>query len=183
MVYDRIKQQMMDTLPFVRLLALSIDAISDAPPTAMAKKAVALSTPDRRRSSMAPHAPSASANSTAPAIHGVKSSSTASTGAVKYRPSAVPMAHWPASRTRTGQASSRPARRNAAVANRGPIIHGSGVCSHRQMAAPARPVASAAPKARQRGHHSTVKTPRACRLAYAASTCPPRACGASRRAG
>ena len=27
MVYDRIKQQMMDTLPFVRLLGISIDDI------------------------------------------------------------------------------------------------------------------------------------------------------------
>jgi hypothetical protein len=62
---------------------------------------------------------------------------------VKYNPSAVPIAHWPASRTGTGQCKLAPHRRSAAVANKGPIIHGSGVPILVQTTAATRPISMA----------------------------------------
>src|SRR5437773_3293806 len=63
------------------------------------------------------------------------------TSGVKYRPSAVPMIHWPACRPPAGAAHSIPADRQAATAPSGPIIHGSGACTTTQTSAAASPIA------------------------------------------
>src|SRR3569832_1172741 len=70
------------------------------------------------------------------------------TNGVKYRPSAVPIAHCPPARTSLGQYSCTLLMRAAAVANSGPIIQGSGAFSHTHTYAAIRPSSRVVSKGR-----------------------------------
>ena len=118
-------------------------AISAAPPGTLAKKAVVLSVPVKRARMRPPIQPSAVA-STAAAISTCHCDNTwSATCGVKYRPNAMPMTTCPVSRPKRGATRCTPRNFPSAIANSGPIIHGSGVFSQAHTAPPTIQAASA----------------------------------------
>jgi hypothetical protein len=124
-------------------------AISEAPPIAPAKKAVAGSSRAKRRSAQARVRPTARAQTWPTSTRPRWLTRRPTTSAVKKRPSAVPITQWPALRAGSRLPTGRPWADAIAQANRGPISQGSGVCSQAHRAPADRPMSSASRKRRR----------------------------------